>query len=297
MDGILAQVNDEIILKSEFIAASIALSEEYKAKNMPINNAQIQSQALNDLITRKLQLGIVKRAGFSPNEAIINQQIQQIAQSQGFTNLSDFQQSLDKNQSGGYQALRNQLIEDASLLALWQGQVAPRIKVSEQEVDALLNSPEGEKIPTETVLMPEWQTSHILARVDDNQTDAMAQQKINSLYAELQQGANFADLAATYSDDPGSATQNGRLGWVNEGQMVPEFEAVMKNTQTGDFSTPFRSQFGWHILKVDQIRQRDITQERRREIARDILFNRMAPQAEEDWVQELRAGAYIKIFE
>lgn len=77
--------------------------------------------------------------------------------------------------------------------------------------------------------------------------------------------------------------------------MVPQFEAVMKNTPVNDFSTPFQTQFGWHILKVDAQRKQDVTDTYRRNMARELLYQRMAPQALEDWLQELRAQAYIKI--
>lgn len=294
-DGVLAKVNDEVILKSEFVVAAEALAQEYAESSVNATPHQIQNQALNSLITRKIQLGIVKRAGFNVNETLINRQLAQIANAQGFSNLNDFQRALDSQQAGSYASLRNQLIEDASLTALWQAQVAPRIKISDQEVTALLNSPEGSKIPHTQVLLPEWQTSHILARVDETQNDAMAQQRIQAIYANLQQGADFKALASTYSDDTGSALQSGSLGWVSEGQMVSEFENMMKSTPRGTFSQPFRSQFGWHILKVDNTRQRDVSTQQRRNLAKEILFNRMAPQAEEDWVQEIRAGAYVEI--
>lgn len=296
-DGILAQVNDEVILKSELINASVALANEYHSNNVKINPEQIQQQALNTLITRKLQLGIINRLGFSPDENAINRQLTQMAQAQGFDSLSDFQKTLDTAQAGSYANLRKQVIEEASLVALWQAQVAPRIKISDQEVEMFLSSPEGSTIATTKTLIPEWQTSHILASIDATHTEAMAEQKINTLYAQLQQGADFKNLAATYSDDLGSATQNGSLGWVSEGQMVKEFENVMKNTEKGDFSAPFRSQFGWHILKIDNTRERDVSDQQRKNTAREVLFGRMAPQAEEDWIQELRAAAYIKIFE
>lgn len=294
-DGILAKVNDEVILKSEFLSASQVLANQYKAQNLNISREQLQSRTLDELITRKLQLDIIHRSGFRPDESAINRQLMQIAQSQGFSNLSDFQKHLDTQKLGSYVALRNQLIEDASLVALWQAQVAPRIKINDQEIDAFLASPEGERLPSTPVLVPEWRTAHILAKIDDSHSPAMAEQKIQALYTQLQQGADFKNLATTYSDDVGSVTQNGDLGWVGEGQMVSEFEAVMKNTEAGDYSVPFRSQFGWHILKVDAVRQKDMTEERRRLSAREILFNRLAPQAEEDWLQELRAGAYIEL--
>lgn len=296
-DGIIAEVGDEIILKSELTQAMATLAKEHQAQNQTINGAQLQQQALDELVTRKLQLGIIKRSGFTPNESAINAQLLQLAKAQGFNNLQTFQQSLDNQKLGSYAALRKQVSEEASLVALWQAQVAPRIKITPHEIEAFLNSPDGQRINTQTTLIPEWQTSHILASIDNNRSDIMAQQKINAIYNQLQQGADFESLAATYSDDTGSASQNGSLGWVSEGQMVPEFENVMKNTEAGDYSVPFRSQFGWHILKVDSTRQRDVTNQQRQAAAREILFNRMAPQAEEDWVQELKAGAYIKIFE
>lgn len=296
-DGILAQVNDEIILKSEFIEASEEMAREYRDRGISLSNKELQSLTLNALIVRKLQLGLINRAGFTPNDNAVNRELLAIANEAGFANLSDFQRAVDGKQAGSYAKIRQQVIEEASLVALWQAQVRPRINISEQEVTAFLNSPEGQKIPNETKLINEWQTSHILVKVDNNQSDSMAEQKINALYSELQKGADFATLATTYSDDTGSATQNGRLGWVSEGQMVSEFEKMMKNTTAGDFSTPFRTQFGWHILKVENIRERDMSDETRRDKAREILFGRQAPQAEEDWIDELKAGAYIKIFE
>lgn len=296
-DGILAQVNDEIILKSEFIAASQAMAREYRDRGIALSHTEIQNLAMNALITRKLQLGLVNRAGFHPDENLVNRELLAIANKEGFNNLADFQRALDEQQAGSYNELRHQVIENASLVALWQAQVRPRINISKQEVDAFLNSPEGQQIPTEQILIPEWQTSHILIKTDDTQNDAMAQQKINTLYQELQKGADFGMMAATYSDDAGSAVQNGRLGWVSDGQMVAEFEAMMKNTASGDFSAPFRTQFGWHILKVENIRQQDMTNEVRKDKAREILFARQAQEAEEDWMDELRAGAYIKIFD
>lgn len=296
-DGIVATVNDDIILKSELIAASQALAAEYQANKLHVSPAQIQLTALDQLVIRKLQLAMIRRAGVSTNENIINQQMLQIAKSQGLDSLAQLQAKLDGQQQGSYAALRNQLIEDAAIGALWQHQISSRINISEQEAEAFLNSPEAAAIKNIQMIVPEWQTSHILARIDSSQNAAMAEQKINAIYRELQNGASFAELAATYSDDTGSASQRGSLGWVSEGQMVSEFETMMKNTTAGDYSVPFRSQFGWHILKVDQTRQRDITDQYRKNLAREMLFERIAPQAQEDWVQEIKAAAHIEIFE
>lgn len=297
-DGIVALVNDEIILKSELNSAAQYIKAQLKQAGTDASDEQIHQLALNELITRKLQLGLINRSGMVTNETVINQQLLKIAQSQGLNSLSELQTKLDGEKAGSYAAMRKNLIEEAAIQAMWQNQVQGRVHITDQEIATFLRSPEGAQIASsDKVLIPEWQTSHILARIDDTQNAAIAEQKINALYEEIQKGADFRTLAATYSDDTGSAQQYGSLGWVSEGQMVPEFESMMKTTEAGDYSTPFRSQFGWHILKVDNTRQRDVTDQYRKNAAKEYLFARQAPQAEEDWLQELRSSAYIKIFE
>lgn len=145
------------------------------------------------------------------------------------------------------------------------------------------------------MLVPEYKTRHLLIKVTPTQTEAYAQQKINALYQALQKGESFEELAATYSEDTASAINSGDLGWVLEGQMVPEFEQVMKNTTKGDYSTPFATPFGYHILKVEDIRQADVGERYRENLARKILTERLAPTLQEDWLKELRSATYVKI--
>ncbi len=397
-DGVAAVVNDSIILQSELADTTNALLQDYAARGQTISQALAERQALELLILRKLQLGIVKRAGVNVNDELIDNQLLQIAKAQGFNSLAEFQQSLERQQLGSYNALRQELIDEAAVGALMEHQLTNLVKISPQEIEAFLRSPEGQalnqvqyrtvhiRVPIDAttsqaqalavgqrvrqalaagqdletvmaqagqdypldlqgadtgyhpaanlpadlapiitslpvggispplvgaqgvdvillldkrddgqVLLPEWQASHILVKVDANQSAALAEQRINELYNALLQGANFGELAATYSDDTGSAAKQGSLGWVSEGQMVPAFEVAMKNTSAGDFSRPFVSQFGYHIVKVDATRQRDVTEQYKRALAEEILFKRQAPQAQEDWLQELKSSAYINI--
>lgn len=407
-DGIIALVNDNAILKSELIAAMGQAQARAQAAGTPITNpAQLQSEVLNALILRELQLSLVNRMGLTPDNAAINQRLAQIAQSEGLSSIAELQQRLDAAQAGSYAALRAQLIEEAAIQSLQQRQISSRVRISEQDIDAFLASPEAKRLnqseyqtihvrvpyiddynrlseaqraealqvaqdlrarlqdpnvdvdaaiqavqssypigiqggnmgyhkaaalPTElsdeivklevgavsaplvtpegidiikladkksseTMLVPQWDTSHILIKVDELQTDALAEQKINDLYNQLRGGADFESLASTYSDDPGSAGRGGSLDWVSEGDMIAPFEATMKNTAVGDYSAPFKTQFGWHILKVNDKRQQDVSEEYRRNMARQALYQRLAPQAQEDWLQELRAGAYIQVLQ
>ncbi len=80
--------------------------------------------------------------------------------------------------------------------------------------------------------------------------------KAREIYEKLAHGSDFAQLAKEHSKDPGSKDQGGELGFFGRGQMVPPFEEAAFRLKKGEISEPFESQFGWHIVKVDDRRQR-----------------------------------------
>jgi len=91
--------------------------------------------------------------------------------------------------------------------------------------------------------------SHIFIKIDDKTKDADAKAKIDAINKELKSGKSFEDLAKKYSQD-GSAAKGGDLGFFPRGVMVKEFENVAFSLQPGKVSAPFKSQFGYHIVKV-----------------------------------------------
>lgn len=151
------------------------------------------------------------------------------------------------------------------------------------------------KSTEQKVVVPQYQTRHILIKTSEVVNADAAKQIIDNLYQRLQQGEDFATLAATFSNDPGSARDGGSLGWVNLGMMVPEFEAQMKSTAVGQFTQPFESQFGWHILQVTDTRQHDMTQEYQQRIARQMLAERQFDAELDNWLREVRNNAYVEI--
>ncbi|MHB1838862.1 MAG: peptidylprolyl isomerase [Acidobacteriaceae bacterium] len=96
---------------------------------------------------------------------------------------------------------------------------------------------------------------HILIKVPSNanaQTVAAAQAKAEDILKQLKAGGNFADLAKKYSDDPGSKTQGGELGFIQHGATVPAFDQAAFSLQPGQLSPVIRTQFGFHILQVEE---------------------------------------------
>ena len=95
---------------------------------------------------------------------------------------------------------------------------------------------------------------HILIAVPagaDAKTDAAAKAKAEDILKQIKAGGNFAELAGKFSDDPGSKTQGGELGWLNPGQTVPEFDKVAFSLAPGQTSGVVKTQFGYHILQVE----------------------------------------------
>ena len=121
------------------------------------------------------------------------------------------------------------------------------------------------------------------------------QRMINSVASRLQAGESFATLAKELSDDPGSGSEGGELGWAQPGQMVPEFEQVMNATAINEISQPFESRFGWHILQVEARRQQDLGDQIRENQARSILNKRKYSEELANWLREIRAEAYVDI--
>ena len=137
--------------------------------------------------------------------------------------------------------------------------------------------------------------SHILIKPSAIRTNKESRDLSESIYRQLLQGSEFAALAKQYSDDPGTALNGGSLGWSEEGQFVPEFSEVMGKTETGQLSEPFLSPFGWHVLRVDDRRVQNISDEARREMAIDILFKRRFEEERQEWLKEIRDEAYVEI--
>ncbi len=135
---------------------------------------------------------------------------------------------------------------------------------------------------------------HILIRPGALLSDTQAKAKIETLYQQLKGGADFAKLAEENSADTGSAKQGGDLGWVEPGATVPEFEAAMNKLQVGDISEPFQTQFGWHIVQVLGRRQAQQSDENRRNLAYQAIYNRKSEDVLQHWLSELKDSAFIE---
>ncbi|UTW14227.1 peptidylprolyl isomerase [Marinobacterium rhizophilum] len=144
-------------------------------------------------------------------------------------------------------------------------------------------------------LVEQTLVSHILLKPTEIRSEAQTRSRIEELSVRLRNGEPFDQLARQYSDDTASGSLGGDLSWTQDGQMVPEFEQVMKNTATGQVSDAFESRFGWHILWVRDRRTQDMGDEMRENRARFSIRQRKFNEELTTWLREIRAQAYVEL--
>ncbi len=136
---------------------------------------------------------------------------------------------------------------------------------------------------------------HILIKPSEIMTDAQAQALAANLRARVLAGEDFSELAQEYSEDIGSAQEGGELGWTTPGQMVPEFEATVQKTPVGEIAEPVRTQFGWHVVKVEGRRDKDMSDLATRNKAMDYVHNRKYQEELDAWLRQIRDEAFVDI--
>jgi peptidyl-prolyl cis-trans isomerase SurA len=146
-----------------------------------------------------------------------------------------------------------------------------------------------------TERMAQTNVSHILIRPSEIVTNEQAKAQAQAVYERIQAGEDFAELAREFSEDPASALNGGTLGWSTPDQFVPQFAQVMMAAGIGEVSTPFESEFGWHLLLVEDRREQDMSDEARRNMAMDLLFRRRFEEERQEWLKEIRDEAFVEL--
>ncbi|OEE79865.1 peptidylprolyl isomerase SurA [Vibrio genomosp. F6] len=150
----------------------------------------------------------------------------------------------------------------------------------------------------ETVAVTEVNARHILIKPTLILSDEGVKKELLNITQRINSGeATFADLAQQYSQDPGSAAQNGELGYQTPDLYVPEFKHQIETLPVNKISEPFKTVHGWHIVEVLDRREVDKTDAALKNKAYRILFNRKFNEEAGAWMQEIRASAFVEMAE
>lgn len=181
---------------------------------------------------------------------------------------------------------------------------APVTSMNVGDVSEVIQSPSGfHLVKVEDIkgaddkpLIEQNKVRHILLAPNGTVTASAARKQLKRMRKEILSGeADFATLAKKYSDDPGSAAQGGELGWSAPGTFVPAFEEAIKKLRPGEISKPFQSQFGIHIVQLEDRRMAPASDELLEGRAREFLVKQKREEELVLWLRQLREESYVEV--
>ncbi|MDO4693902.1 MAG: peptidylprolyl isomerase [Eikenella sp.] len=286
VDSIVAVVDNEVITLRELNQA-VAYNRSRQGRDARLSDQELQRQSLMQLVNQSLLVQAGKRNNVHAGDAEVEAEIARIAASrrQSVAQFEAAQARLGIDRRG----LRRQVRDSLIAQKVQQTQVMREARVSDEEVEAVIARNPGAALP-EAAPKPQYRAQHILISGDGERAQRLALQ----VAQEARSGVDFAQLARQYSQDT-SAQQGGDLGWMASGETVPEFERAMSALKPGEISRPVRSQFGWHIIRLNEVRTPDSREDRIRAGVREALVQEKSQAAMQRLLQQLHQGGYVSI--
>ncbi|MDD5688050.1 MAG: peptidylprolyl isomerase [Elusimicrobia bacterium] len=313
INKIMAKVNDDVILQADFDEVITPMIEQIKSKygeelkkeELDKKIAEIKKEFLDQMIDQKLLLQEAKKKDIKVSKRDLENGIELIKdrfKKKGDKVLTPVEVEVEFNAEMKRQNLtmaqfRDKVREDLMIN-----------KLLDIEVVSKATKPTGEDLKTyfeknkDKFDEPEKvSVRHILIRCEKNASikdESLALNKIKEVQQKLKKGEDFAKLASEYSEDPGSAKDGGNLGFIVKGMMVKTFEDVAFKTPVGDISDYFKTEFGYHILKIDSKQAKlSRTFEQVKDNLEKYLMGEQNQEQYEKYMKDLRSKSTISITE
>ena len=293
IDGIAAVVNEGVVLKSQLREEMSGIIRRAGKEELQLPPADVlREQVLERLILTEIQLQRAERIGLQISDRALNDAIARIAE----VNNVSFEDIPAMLAADGieYPAFRRGLRDELTLDQLRRIDVGQRISVSPREMQQCIADMEGN-----VAVNSEYNLSHIMTVMPESATAVQindAQSRANSVFEEIQNGADFGEMAVRYSEAQ-NALEGGAMGWMMGAQIPTLYADVVVSMKPGEVSKPFRSSSSFHIVKVNDLRSADqrseIDQVRVRHILivpNEIIDDETARQRLEEALEKLRDG-------
>lgn len=249
IDEIVALVDNDVILRSELELSIQGIVDRINAQggNVPPRDV-LESQVLERLITRRLQIHRGLQTGIRVSDADIDQAVINLAQQNNLT--VDQMRRVIEQDGEDFGEFRLNIGEELIMERLNQRVVNSMPPISDTEVDILLAS--------EDLSGGEYNISHIMVNLPEGASQQQIQAagaKISDVHQRLQNGLDFASAAISYSESQ-EALEGGLVGWRDLNSIPRGFADAIKDLTPGNFSDPIRSPVGFHIMMVNDYRER-----------------------------------------
>jgi len=286
VNRIVAVVNDDVITEADVEAYLAVLLEEQEAPP-GADPARLREVVLRRLIEQRVILQEARRQGVKIDPEAVTQRLEEIRQR--FESEDAFQRSLDESNLP-VERLKEQLRDQLMVQRLIDLKVRATITVSPLEI-----AKELEAHPELARAGDQARASHILVRVREGRSAEQARALAADLHRQLSRGADFADLARRYSEDP-QAKEGGALGWVGRGELLPALDQALFALQAGEVSGPIQTPLGCHLVKLEERRAADgVADAEANQAAYQQLYQKKFQTAFSRWLARLLQRAYIEV--
>lgn len=246
LDGIVAVVDDDVVLASELMERLelVRRSSADNGQRLPPNDILI-SQIMERLIVENLQRQEAERRGVTIDDETLSRAVAQFAQNNNMT-LDEFRQALAAD-GNDFRQFREDIRDEMTVNRLQRALVSRRISITEQDVQGLLNSPFYQQLFSD-----EYRVGHIMITLPENPSEAIATQavaKAQGLVQTLRDGAEFGQMAMAESS-ASSALEGGDMGWRKAGELPSLFAEPVLQMTVGEVAEPILSGSSIHIIKL-----------------------------------------------
>ncbi len=293
VDRVICVVNNDAITQYELDEAELYyLAETRDRPSDGEARKALRTQLLQNLIENRIQLQQAEREKVVIEDAELAEALGDIMKKLKAKDEAEFE-GMIKTQGLTLEGVKKRLREQLMVQRVVRRKVALRISVTEQEIDRYLTE-NREKLETGLT----FGARHILVMPDAAKGEegwTAARLRADEIYGHLLEGQDFIELAKKYSDDP-SGKDGGSLGNLKRGELAQDIEDAILRLAPGEASTPFRSQVGYHLFRLDSrdALTGDSLVQARGQI-REILYRQKYDTRLKDWLVEIKQRAIIDI--
>ena len=248
VDRIVAVVNSEVVTNSELQERTSIAERQMKRQNTPVPDRRVlERQVLERLILEKAQLQMARETGIRIDEVQLDRTLAKIAENNKMT-LATFRQTLERD-GLQFDRFREEIRNEIIVTRLREREVDDKIQVSDSEIDLYIAEAEG---PGAQLGDVEYNIAHVLIRLPEQATPERiqaARARAEQVVTESKGGADFARLAASFSDAP-DALAGGNMGWRSHDRLPEVFATALKDMRPGEVTQVLRSPAGFHVLKL-----------------------------------------------
>lgn len=296
VDRVVAVINDDAITQSELEIylrpLYDQLKQQYQGEELVRQLNDIRLKLLNQMIEDRLVFQEAKGRGITADESEIDAMIDEMKRK--FPSETEFEKML-AGQRATLNELRESFRRQILVRRLHDAEVRSHVVVSPREIEDYYKNRKSELAEEEKIKIRSITLKKTKEAEEKGLSDEKAKEKLEAIEKRIRAGESFEALAREFSEDA-RAKDEGLVGWVKHGEMLPAIEENLFSQKPGTISPLLETPAGYHLFKLEERSSSRVPSlEEVREKIRNLLFREKAEKRFKEWMKQLKARAYISV--